>query len=110
MLHWLFVVAAAVQVLLPATASVADGWLQREEVGAGRPGAHVEAYGSTSCARMHADDCALCRVLSLRGATAPTPEAPVPADRVIAVSLASSERTLCSSRAPGDPPQRAPPI
>jgi hypothetical protein len=60
--RWLYVLVAAVQVLLPASASLADGWLDQADSRAGTRAAHVEAYGSTSCARVHPDNCALCRV------------------------------------------------
>lgn len=106
-LRWLFLSAAAVQVLLPAGASVADGLLQREELSSGCVGAHVERFGSTGCKRIHADDCALCRVVTaaaspLRALALPSwgaRLAAVPTDAVARVVFAVAH-ALPASRAP----------
>jgi hypothetical protein len=106
-LRWLFVLTAAVQVLLPSSASFADGWLQRERARAGPPAAHVEAYGSTSCVPIHADDCALCRIAGSPAspgrnlsvpACAPREQAPTAADAFRVVM--SVDHGLPASRAP----------
>lgn len=106
-LRWLFLSAAAVQVLLPAGASVADGLLQREELSTACVGAHVEPFGSTACKRIHADDCALCRVVTATASPSRTPALPTrearlgaaPIDMVARVAFAVAH-ALPASRAP----------
>jgi hypothetical protein len=108
-LRWLFVSAAAAQVLLPAAASVADGLLQREELTAGCIAAHVEDFGSTKCKRIHADDCALCRVVT---ATASPSHTPAPPSRVARLGLAPVGAVTRGVRAVAHalPASRAPPL
>jgi hypothetical protein len=56
---WLLI--AALQLLLPGAAAVADA---RLDAAGAHATAHVESHTSKSCARIHAPDCALCHFLS----------------------------------------------
>jgi hypothetical protein len=62
-LRLLALVVALVQLIGPAAASLADAQL---EAAGNRPNAasHIEAHGRPECARVHADDCALCQYLA----------------------------------------------
>jgi hypothetical protein len=62
---------ALVQLLGPAAATIADAQL---EAGAKGPQAasHIESHRRPECARVHADDCALCQYLTT-GANEPAP-------------------------------------
>jgi hypothetical protein len=71
---WL--VSALVQLLLPGAASIADARLEADSI-RGRPTSHIEEHGGANCARVHPEDCALCRVLSSSGTLA-TANAHVP--------------------------------
>jgi hypothetical protein len=62
-LRLLALVVALVQLSGPAAASLADA--QLEAAGNGPHAAsHIEAHGRPECARVHADDCALCQYLA----------------------------------------------
>ena len=107
-LRWLFVCAAAVQVLLPASAAVADGLLQRDEPNAASVAAHVEDFGSTTCKRIHTDDCALCRVMTAPVAPSRPFALPHRVSRLAATPTA--ERSRLAHAAPHAlPASRAPP-
>lgn len=54
------ILVAALQMALPAAASVVDGWLGAESAAV----AHVEATSSSTCTPSHDADCAACRVLT----------------------------------------------
>jgi hypothetical protein len=73
-LRLLALVVALVQLTGPAAASLADAQL---EAAGNRPNAasHIEAHGRPECARVHADDCALCQYLATAFGQ-PTPAAP----------------------------------
>lgn len=104
-LGWL--VAAVFQLLLPTFASVADARLEASSMRDAT--AHVEAPGETRCPPVHAADCAICRVLATRAAAAEAAALVVPAARIIDADAADAARRVTRARAPGDPPQRAPP-
>ena len=61
---WL--ISALLQLLLPGAASIADARLEADSIRS-RPTAHIEEHSGANCARVHPDDCALCRVLSSSG-------------------------------------------
>ena len=105
-LGWLF--AAVFQLLLPTFASVADARAEAESVRGAS--IHVEAHSEANCARVHPADCVVCRVLASSAATSAPPSVHVRVARFIDASPADAERPLCIARAPGDPPQRAPPV
>ena len=62
MLRWLVMFGAAIQLLSPGIASIADGLLAREN--ASGPLTHVEATTSATCPVVHPPDCGVCRYLS----------------------------------------------
>jgi len=102
---WLL--AAILQLLVPTVWSVADA--QAEAASARTATVHVEAQGSKSCPRVHPADCAVCRVIATNSlASRPAPVA-IPALPVIRTRAVDAARHAPSARAPGDPPQRAPP-
>jgi hypothetical protein len=68
--------SALLQLLLPGAASIADARLEADSI-RGRPTSHIEEHSGANCARVHPEDCALCRVLSASGTPA-TPNAHVP--------------------------------
>jgi hypothetical protein len=103
---WLL--AALFQLVLPTFASVADARAEAEsERGAS---IHVEAHSEANCARVHPADCVVCRVLATSAATSKPASLQVPVARFIDSGPVDAERPLCIARAPGDPPQRAPPV
>lgn len=57
---WLL--AALLQVALPGAAAIADARLDAAGLHAA---AHVESHTSSTCARVHAPDCALCHFLTV---------------------------------------------
>src|SRR2546426_9377296 len=65
----LWLVAAALQLLLPGAAAWADA---RLDAAGTHATAHIESHTSKSCARIHAPDCALCHFLSAPAVTART--------------------------------------
>ena len=106
--RWLFAIAAAVQVLLPATASLADGWLDRSDAESGAQVSHIEAHGTQTCARIHPDNCALCRVAG--GLAAPTRAVVLP--ELVARLVAPTAARTCGGGSTIDhglPASRAPP-
>jgi hypothetical protein len=103
---WL--IAAVFQLLLPTFASVADARAEAESVRGAS--IHVEACGTPSSVRVHPADCVVCQVLATSAATSSPPAVHVPVARFIDAGPVDAERPLCIARAPGDPPQRAPPI
>lgn len=64
-LRMLVMVGAAVQLLSPAVASIADGRMARES--ASSPLTHIEETSSATCPVVHAPDCGVCRYLSVAG-------------------------------------------
>jgi len=62
-LRLLALVVALVQLTGPAAASLADAQLEAASNGP-HAVSHVEAHGRPECARVHADDCALCQYLA----------------------------------------------
>jgi hypothetical protein len=103
---WL--VAAVLQLLVPTVWSVADA---RVEAASARvAGAHVEAPGNPACPRIHPADCAVCQVLGAARAANPRVSLELPALAVADQPPATLARPWPSVRAPGDPPQRAPPV
>jgi hypothetical protein len=103
---WLL--AAVFQLVLPTFASVADARAEAESMRGAS--IHVEAHSSKSCARVHPADCVVCRILATSAATSAPPSLQVPVARFIDAGPVDAERPLCVARAPGDPPQRAPPV
>jgi hypothetical protein len=105
-LAWL--VAAVFQLLVPTVWSVSDA--RADALSVRTSTVHVESPGTSGCARVHAADCAVCRVV----ATASAPSAPatvhVPVVPLLGAPPADVARRAASTRAPGDPPQRAPPV
>ena len=102
---WL--IAAVFQLLVPTVWSVADA--RAEAVSARTATVHVEAPGSTTCPRLHPTDCAVCRVLATASAANSHVTLELPSAGVVGRAPVSAERHWASARAPGDPPQRAPP-
>jgi hypothetical protein len=102
------VLVALVQLLGPAAAGLADAQL---ETAANTPNAasHIESHGRPECARVHADDCALCQYLTTASdrppATATAPVAMQAARPAVAVRLGSA-----AGRLDARPRSRAPPI
>ena len=62
---WLF--AATLQLTLPGVAAVADA---RLDIAGAHATPHFESHTSTSCARIHAPDCAVCHFLTAPALTA----------------------------------------
>jgi hypothetical protein len=105
-LGWLL--AAVFQILLPTFVSVADSQAEAASIrDASR--VHVEAEGRLGCPAVHADDCAICRVLASGARAARAVVLPIPALRVIAAPTLRRHVVVRGAFAPGDPPQRAPP-
>ena len=98
---------AVFQLLLATAWSVSDSRVDAEAMRDAV--AHVEAPGTKGCPSVHAVDCIVCRVLS----TPSAPSAPVALAVVVARGaengIADAEHLAPTTRAPGDPPQRAPP-
>lgn len=65
LLRMLVMVGAAVQLLSPAVASIADGLLAQDS--ASSPLTHIEATSSSTCPVVHPPDCGVCRYLSAAG-------------------------------------------
>jgi hypothetical protein len=104
-LYWFF--AALLQLTLPAFASVADARAEAESRGAR---VHIEATGTTSCPRIHPEDCVVCRVLASGATTTAVASLQVPIARTIDEGPAHTEATWCVARLAGDPSERAPPL
>ena len=65
-LRMLVMVGAAIQLLSPGVASIADGLLAREN--ATGPLTHIESKTTAKCPVVHAPDCGVCRYLSAASA------------------------------------------
>lgn len=105
----MIVLIAAMQVVLPAALTVADGYLELRapEYAAY---AHVESHGTPRCPRVHQEDnCAINHFLSRVGAVkSEGPPAPRVVERI--PSFVSSEVRAAAKRATLDPAlPRAPP-
>jgi hypothetical protein len=101
--------AAVFQLVLPTFVSAADA--RAEAMSARRATVvHVEAFGSTTCPRLHPADCMFCRYLATGARAASATTVVVPVARVIETGPAGAEHQRSFARAPGDPPQRAPPV
>ena len=100
----LVMVGAAIQLLSPGVAAVADGLLATES--ASQPLTHIEASTTAKCPVVHAPDCGVCRYLSSAShqARAATPlpvigaALPIPRDAVCAST--SVFTSLPDGRAP----------
>lgn len=98
---------AVLQFALPTGAVFADARLEREAVAGLQP--HVESGSDESCRPPHADDCALCQVVSRTGTTAASPTLPAAIDaRRCSAPLACDSHALGSFARASLP--RAPPI
>jgi hypothetical protein len=100
------ILTAIFQLALPTFVSVADA---RAEAAAQLAVAHVEAHGTPQCARVHAEDCALCRVLTGGAAVSRGAPALVAVTRVLSASVPPYDLVVSGAPTPGDPSQRAPP-
>jgi hypothetical protein len=105
-LGWL--IAAVLQFLLPAFASVADARAEAESARTSR--VHVEAPGTPGCPRIHPNDCVVCQLLATAATPSTGPSLLVPVERLIDATIARSVHPAYAVRLPGDPPQRAPPV
>lgn len=102
----LVMIGAAIQLLSPGVAAIADGLLARES--ASQPLTHIEATTTARCPVVHAPDCGVCRFLS-SAASAPR----MPADVLFAA--ADIAPTCTDAGAPASviatlPNERAPPV
>lgn len=96
---------AALQLVLPGVASIADGRLDAASI-RDRPVAHLEDHTGPHCARVHPADCAFCGLLSMsarpatvdRGQPGPVRRIAPPADGVVV--CARMDRRATRSRAP----------
>lgn len=103
---WLL--AATFQLLLATAWSVSDS---RVDAASMRDvAAHVEAPGTKGCPSVHPVDCIVCRVLSAPSETSAPVTLVVAAARLTESATTDVERVPPPARAPGDPPQRAPPV
>jgi len=109
LLRTAWLLAAIVQIVLPAFASVADGHAEATSARATTTG-HVEEFGATGCARQHPDDCVVCRYLTLGATRSAAPTVPAVVERTILARHPDYVAQRCAARSPGDPPQRAPPV
>ena len=97
---------AALQLLLPGAASIADARLEAASIQE-RPTSHIEEHGGPNCARVHPADCAFCRVLS---SSAPAPTAAAAAPFAVLCIAAPSDGTAHVARhVPHATRSRAPP-
>jgi hypothetical protein len=104
---WLL--AAIFQIAVAPFASIADARAEAASISAA-PNGHVEDFGAKGCPRHHADDCVVCRYLTLGAARSSTPAVLVAVVRTCILRLADYRGQRAVARAPGDPPQRAPPV
>lgn len=105
----MIVLIAAMQLVLPAALSVADGYLELRAP-ENAVFAHIEAHGTPRCPRVHQEDnCAICHFLSRAGGVKPEgPPAPRVVDRI--PSHVSTEVRVAARCATLDPTlPRAPP-
>lgn len=96
----LFLVVAAVQLLLPPVAAWADAATEREAASRGMPYVHVEAQTANECARIHPADCALCHA-TCTTFTRTTPEP------LLLVTRRTAEVRPADSRIGASTPSRA---
>jgi hypothetical protein len=106
-LGWL--VAALFQLLLPTFASVADARVEAESARTVSR-THVEPFGTNTCPRQHPVDCVLCRFLATGAKATAAAAVAIPVARVIEAIPRECDALSAAARAPGDPPQRAPPV
>ena len=101
-----WILAAVLQLLVPAFATVADARAETESRGAR---AHIEAHGTSACPRAHEADCIVCRLLA--SGAAPERRATVPTHIALVLNAPPARREFSSvpTRLAGDPPQRGPP-
>jgi len=101
---WLL--ATALQLLLPGAAALADA---RLDAAGTHATAHIESHSSKTCARIHAPDCALCHFLSAPAVTARTValRLNVADNRPL---LATGPTTQARPLARAHPQPRAPPV
>jgi hypothetical protein len=100
--------AAILQLLVPTVWSVADA--RAEAVSERTATEHIESTGTKDCARVHPADCVVCRVIATPSAPSAPATVAVPIDEVIGRRPPEAALRGPSARAPGDPPQRAPPV
>ena len=106
LLRMLVMVGAAIQLLSPGVAAIADGLLARSN--ASGPLTHIEATTTATCPVVHAPDCGVCRYLSAAG----TPQRATPS---LLLTTASAQPRCEESRQPVSaatlqPNGRAPPV
>jgi hypothetical protein len=107
MSRFAWLAAAILQLLVPTLWSVEDA---RVEVASARAATiHVEAPGNSTCPRLHPADCVICQAAAMAAAPKAQASLELPALAVIGRPSATLVRQWPSARAPGDPPQRAPP-
>ena len=96
--RYLTLLFAALHLVVPPLASVADARLERQSAEASRLVAHVEPEGgSPTCPYVHAVDCALCHVL----ATLAKPGERAPAALPIATAAAATTQADPGARTTG---------
>ena len=102
----LWLLAAALQLLLPGAAAWADA---RLDAAGAHATAHIESHTAKSCARIHAPDCAVCHFLTAPAVTsrATVIRLEVSARQVpLPVASAGAARALARPH----PQPRAPPV
>jgi hypothetical protein len=102
---WL--VAATFQLLVPTAWSVTDA--HAEAVSARAASARIEARSPQKCPRFHPRECVVCLTIATVGAPLAPATGLVPIAHERAARPAEAAPHGSSARAPGDPPQRAPP-
>jgi hypothetical protein len=105
-LRMLVMVGAALQLLSPGVASIADGKLAREN--ASGPLTHIESTTTATCPVVHAPDCGVCRYLSTTG-TLPRVSDSVPQAETAATPMCAEGRAPAGGRI-FLPDGRAPPV
>lgn len=104
---WLL--AAIFQIAVAPFVSIADARGEAASISA-TPNGHVEEFGAKGCPRQHPNDCVVCRYLTLGATGSTAPAVPVAVVRDCTARLADHPGQRAAARAPGDPPQRAPPV
>lgn len=99
---------AALQLLLPPLASIAEAVLTREAGGVTWT-AHVEAEGSPSCPQHHAPDCELCRIVGTLAVAPHAAAVPVSSALRTGVAAATADRGAGADLRRADR-ARAPPL
>ncbi|MBI3792389.1 MAG: hypothetical protein HY275_16120 [Gemmatimonadetes bacterium] len=105
LIRLLAVVGALLQMLAGPAAAWAEGQVASRT---GLAQAHVEAERSSTCVAVHADDCALCQMMSAVSAPA-TPSASLVAVQVAQVAPRELRIAIAGGTRSGEPPSRAPP-